>query len=108
MPLRRRTSASTDACVIVAGWHSSDLTLPRLSASVQSFTREANALASSPPSSSKEITPPKSFICRAAIAWPGCDASPGKYTRPTRGWPSRNAASARAFEQWRSIRTAAS
>ncbi len=71
-------SPATEACVIRPGCSISDSTPPRDSPSVNSFARSQTARASdSPPTTRKEIIPPKSRICLAAISCPGCSGRPG-------------------------------
>jgi hypothetical protein len=81
-------------------------TPPRLSASVHTSVRDTSSTASSSVSRRNDTIPPKSRICRAAIPCPGWSGSPGQSTFVTRGCAERNSATARAFAQWRSIRTA--
>ncbi len=65
------------ACVIRAGTSIRLSTPPSDSASWKSFVRATSATASSADSARNETMPPKSRICRAAIACPGCVGSPG-------------------------------
>ncbi len=99
-------ASAVDACVIRAGCSMRLSTPPRLSASFQICVRATRSTASCSSSRRNETIPPKFRICRAATAWPGCEGRPGYRTRETRGCRSRNAATALAFAQWRSMRTA--
>ena len=70
-------ASAVAACVIRAGTSIRLSTPPSDSASWKSFVRATIASASSGDSARNETMPPKSRIWRAAIAWPGCDGSPG-------------------------------
>src|SRR3989440_281446 len=115
MPTDSRTSAGStasgepaaDACVISAGCSISDSTAPSDSASVNSRVVATSLIAASSPAATVNDTmPPKSRICRRATSWPGWLGRPGYSTRATAGCSVSSTATARAFSQWRSMRTA--
>src|SRR5436190_7339684 len=115
MPTDSRTSAGStasgepaaDACVISAGCSISDSTAPRDSASVNSRVDATSLIAASSPAATVNDTmPPKSRIWRRATSWPGCVGRPGYRARATAGCSVSSTATARAFSQWRSMRTA--
>src|SRR5439155_4147814 len=85
IPTERRTrfggaangASAVAACVIRAGTSIRLSTPPSDSASRKTCVRPAIAAASSGDSARNATMPPKSRIWRAAIAWRGCDGSPG-------------------------------
>src|SRR5687767_12185846 len=66
MPSIARRSGGIEACVMIAGCEIRVSTPPRLSASDISFNRLSTVLALSSEATSKEINPPKPFICLRA------------------------------------------
>ena len=77
MPTFSLMSAGIDACVMLAGWHTSDSTPPRLSASVISYSFSKNNLWSYSFVSSNDIITPPFFACLLFISYPGSSFSPG-------------------------------
>jgi hypothetical protein len=78
MPRDSRTSTGMEPCVIVTGWHASDSTPPKLSASEKSCNLDANAFVlCGPPRNTIDTMPPKPRICRFAKSCCGCDGRPG-------------------------------
>src|SRR5262245_23296837 len=99
-------ASAVEACVIRAGCSIRLSTPPSDSASLKTFVRATSATASSSVSTRKEIIPPKSRICLAAIAWPGCVGKPGYRTCCTDGCCAKRAVTTCAFSQCWRMRTA--
>src|SRR5271163_1623946 len=94
-------------CVVLAGWMIRLLASPTLARCDQSVTARIRSWpAARPPAQSNENTAPaprgRYFATSDSYALLG---SPGYVTFETASWDSRNAATARAFSTWRSMRS---